>query len=164
MVSKMCKNTYSSVATSMLFPRILTRRSKPVHMDCDFRLTGSAVRRALMGTCDELEKWRSLVLTTTKLSGLCKSVVGRHNQPILIGAGGIRGCWTADRRGCVLMGLSICATLGGTISYGDTAISPSTIPSCLQCRAIVAILQIRVYTTSPSKPPAIVCTRSLVRA
>jgi len=23
------------------------------------------------------------------------------------------------RRGCVLMGLSICATLGGTISYGD---------------------------------------------
>lgn len=33
------------------------------------------------------------------------------------------------RRGCMLMGLSICATLGGTISYGYGS-PPTTISSC----------------------------------
>ena len=60
------------------------------------------------------------------------------------------------KRGCVLIELSICATLGGTISYGDP---PTTISSCRAGLSSSDILQIRA-TTTPSGAPgyaSIVC-------
>lgn len=53
------------------------------------------------------------------------------------------------RRGCVLIKLSICATLGGTISYGDP---PTTISSCRAGLSSSDTLQIRA-TTTPSRAP-----------
>lgn len=46
------------------------------------------------------------------------------------------------RRGCMLMGLSICATLGGTISYGYGS-PPTTISSCRYRLAYHHDIQIR---------------------
>mgnify|MGYP004591705531 CR=1 FL=1 len=60
------------------------------------------------------------------------------------------------RRGCVLIELSICATLGGTISYGDP---PTTISSCRAGLSSSDTLQIRATTTPSGAPgyPSIVC-------
>lgn len=114
----------------MLFPRILTRRSELVHMDCDFRLTGSAVRRALMGTCDELEKMAVALLMTIdkdKILSLTLSLFlsciyislylagRRHNQPYTVddwsrwcirgSVGFYRAC---QKRMCVDGALNLC--------------------------------------------------------